>query len=115
MNRGRRMELHTILLRSIYNLGALPGTAWPGNGTVPPLDESGVAYSGDGTVHIGEFPAGPGLYFEMRGKIMRDANRIPPILDALRLLWIENSDLRLGQLLINLAKTSDLFYLEDNT
>lgn len=40
---------------------APPGAAYPGDGTVPPLDDSGAAWPGNGAAHIGEAPAGPGL------------------------------------------------------
>lgn len=42
----------------------------------------------------------------------RDPNRIFGVLSELFLVWKESPDLRLGQLLCNLAG-SDLFYLED--
>lgn len=49
---------------------------------------------------------------------MRDANRIPEILDALQKLWMANPDLRLGQLLVNVVNLKDpsdeLFYIEDD-
>lgn len=49
---------------------------------------------------------------------MRDPNRIETILEALRLTWQQEPDLRLGQLLINIAKPQspcpELFYLEDD-
>lgn len=43
----------------------------------------------------------------------RNPNRMFTVLSELFLVWKESPDLRLGQLLSNLANTSDLFYLED--
>jgi len=50
---------------------------------------------------------------------MRDINRIEPILELVRELWIAYPDLRLGQLILNAAvisgwKTNDVFYIEDD-
>lgn len=42
---------------------------------------------------------------------MRDEKRIPVILENLRVIWEENPDLRLGQLLGNLKQ--DLYNIED--
>lgn len=47
---------------------------------------------------------------------MRDPSRIKPLLEKIEAVWINNSDLRLGQLLINLAPAEyrqDIFYMED--
>jgi uncharacterized protein YihD (DUF1040 family) len=38
------------------------------------------------------------------GPVMRDANRIPMILAALERRWSQESDLRLGQLLVNVTQ-----------
>ena len=49
---------------------------------------------------------------------MRDANRIEPILEQIREVWKHQPDLRLGQLLVGLARPAspcpELFHLEDN-
>lgn len=49
---------------------------------------------------------------------MRDINRIKPTLEKLEQLWLENPDLRLGQLLMVVAMTGEqnpkLFYMEDD-
>jgi uncharacterized protein YihD (DUF1040 family) len=49
---------------------------------------------------------------------MRDPERIKPILNKLEELWKANPDLRLGQLIMVIAKTgetnSKLFHLEDD-
>lgn len=50
---------------------------------------------------------------------MRDINRIEPLLNDLKELWLKNPDLRLTQLLFMVAynlgwKNNDLFYLEDD-
>lgn len=46
---------------------------------------------------------------------MRDPNRIPRILEALKRVWLGSPDQRLGQLLSNLAHpNSDLWNLEDS-
>jgi hypothetical protein len=44
---------------------------------------------------------------------MRDPNRIPEVLEALRKVWEQCPDLRLGQLLVNVAGPHDIFPLED--
>ena len=49
----------------------------------------------------------------------RDPDRIPKLLEAIRRVWIqEGTDLRLGQLLMNLSAEhgvgNDLFYVEDD-
>lgn len=47
---------------------------------------------------------------------MRDRNRINSILDKLEAIWINYPDIRLGQLLVNLAPprlNNDIFYWED--
>jgi len=47
---------------------------------------------------------------------MRDPARIPLVLEALRIYWEQNPDLRLGQIVSNLAPfDTALFYLEDAT
>mgnify|MGYP001582812442 CR=1 FL=1 len=50
---------------------------------------------------------------------MRNSERIPVILDTLRKAWEANPDLRLCQLLGNMASqplcdTSDMYYVEDD-
>jgi uncharacterized protein YihD (DUF1040 family) len=47
---------------------------------------------------------------------MRDPNRIPVILEAIRTYWEKYPDLRLGQLIDNASYHSiaDLFYVEDD-
>lgn len=49
---------------------------------------------------------------------MRDPERIIPILDALRVVWEQNPDLRLTQLLVNLIRPGEpcprVFYFEDD-
>lgn len=47
---------------------------------------------------------------------MRNPERIPDILEKLEALWINYPDMRLGQLLVNLAPPrlhNDIFYWED--
>jgi len=46
---------------------------------------------------------------------MRNPKRIPSVLKKLRKYWELHPDLRLGQLLMNIASvaTIDLFYIED--
>ena len=44
---------------------------------------------------------------------MRDPERIDDILRRLKLVWKENPDLRLGQLLLSVIKMDRLFYVED--
>ena len=50
---------------------------------------------------------------------MRDANRIEPMLELVRKLWIAYPDMRLGQLVHNAAAITgwgnkDIFYIEDD-
>ena len=49
---------------------------------------------------------------------MRDPGRLDEILIDLKQVWEANPDLRLGQLLVNLARPTEpcpeLFYLEDS-
>lgn len=49
---------------------------------------------------------------------MRDPNRIDPILNQLREVWKQQPDMRLGQLLVVVARPAnpcpDLFHLEDD-
>lgn len=50
---------------------------------------------------------------------MRDPNRIESVLDAIRRCWVEQPDLRLGQLLSNCLMSNcaygdNLFYIEDD-
>lgn len=44
----------------------------------------------------------------------RDPKRISPLIEKLRLLWSCYPDLRLCQLLINVAGQNDPFYVEDD-
>lgn len=45
----------------------------------------------------------------------RDPNRIPDVLQELKLIWEKNPDLRLTQLILNLQKLdNDLYYVEDD-
>lgn len=48
---------------------------------------------------------------------MRDPARIEPVLDAIRRVWEQSPDLRLGQLLVNAVNPPEpcpeLFYIED--
>ena len=45
---------------------------------------------------------------------MRDPQRIERVLADLRIHWHLHSELRLGQLVSNLARDSDVFYVEDD-
>lgn len=47
---------------------------------------------------------------------MRDPKRIPVILEAIRVVWQANPDLRLTQLIVNAldARPNDIFYVEDD-
>lgn len=45
---------------------------------------------------------------------MRDPKRIPKLLAAIQAYWEKNPDLRLGQLVRNLAGDEDVFYVEDS-
>lgn len=44
---------------------------------------------------------------------MRDINRIEPLLDLIESVWKRYPDLRLGQLILNVAQEDKLYYLED--
>ena len=44
---------------------------------------------------------------------MRQKYRIDAILNELQDVWLNNSDLRLGQLLLNVVRDPELYYLED--
>lgn len=44
---------------------------------------------------------------------MRDPNRIPHILHEVQRVWEAFPDLRLGQLILNVAPDPTLYYLED--
>lgn len=44
---------------------------------------------------------------------MRDKYRIDAILNELQKIWMEFSDLRLGQLLLNVVEDPKLYYIED--
>ena len=46
---------------------------------------------------------------------MRDPGRIKGILAALRAVWEENPDMRLGQLICNAVREDMLYYIEDDT
>lgn len=50
----------------------------------------------------------------VRGVKMRDPNRIPEVLDLIEQLWEKYPDWRLGQLLVNVSDTNDVFYVEDD-
>ena len=45
---------------------------------------------------------------------MRDPDRIPEVLGALRRAWLAHPDYRLGQLILNLASEKDPWYMEDD-
>lgn len=53
---------------------------------------------------------------------MRDPKRIPEILEELKKAWEKNPDLRLGQIIVNIARIKEkkeetcpfVFYIEDN-
>jgi uncharacterized protein YihD (DUF1040 family) len=45
---------------------------------------------------------------------MRDPERIPEIITLLHAAWTAYPDLRLGQLISNIANTRDPFYVEDD-
>jgi hypothetical protein len=49
----------------------------------------------------------------MKEKIMKDPNRIKNILDKLKEIWERYPDLRFGQLIMNLFKDYELFFMED--
>lgn len=44
---------------------------------------------------------------------MRDKNRIPVILKRFEKLWLKHSDLRLGQLILNVVNPHSLYDKED--
>lgn len=44
---------------------------------------------------------------------MRRKDRIDSILNNLEEIWLEFPDLRLGQLLLNVSRDPELYYLED--
>lgn len=44
---------------------------------------------------------------------MRDPNRIDLILEKVKKIWKQHPDLRLAQLLINVASPNTLYYIED--
>jgi len=45
---------------------------------------------------------------------MRELRRIPEILSILQKIWYEYPDLRLCQLISNIAGKNDIFYIEDD-
>ena len=49
---------------------------------------------------------------------MRDIERIKPLIGRLEKLWLENSDFRLGQLIMGITRTGEtnpkLFTMEDD-
>lgn len=50
---------------------------------------------------------------------MRDPNRIPQIINALKMYWEKHTDQRLGQIMSNVnsvseEKVDDVFYMEDD-
>ena len=44
---------------------------------------------------------------------MRDVNRIEPMLETIRKIWLEHPDYRLMQLLGNVYGARDPYYIED--
>ena len=46
---------------------------------------------------------------------MRDPRRIKKVLAALRAVWEDNPDMRLGQLICNAVREDMLYYIEDDT
>lgn len=44
---------------------------------------------------------------------MRNPERIPEILNELAGIWKKHPDLRLGQLLLNIVRDPQLYYIED--
>ena len=48
---------------------------------------------------------------------MRDPGRIDGVLEAIRKVWVQSPDLRLGQLLVNAVRPTEpcpnLFYMEE--
>ena len=46
---------------------------------------------------------------------MSDPRRIKKVLAALRVVWEENPDMRLGQLICNAVREDMLYYIEDDT
>lgn len=46
---------------------------------------------------------------------MRNPQRIDNILERLKIIWKDNPDLRLGQLLLDAVNANRLFYIEDET
>lgn len=44
---------------------------------------------------------------------MRNKNRIEPTLNEIRAIWMDNPDMRLGQLLCNVFRDPALYYVED--
>lgn len=45
---------------------------------------------------------------------MRDINRIDSMLNKIETVWKKYSDLRLGQLILNVVQEQDLYYIEDD-
>jgi hypothetical protein len=45
----------------------------------------------------------------------KDKRRIKRMIDKLQILWEDNDELRLGQLLVNTTENKDLFNIEDNS
>jgi len=45
---------------------------------------------------------------------MRDPDRIDVVITNIVNIWEKNSDLRLGQLLLNVVRDPMLYYIEDN-
>ena len=46
---------------------------------------------------------------------MRNPQRIQPTLKLIEKIWNQVPDLRLGQLIVNVTKQNDPFYVEDET
>lgn len=45
---------------------------------------------------------------------MRDINRINPVINSLQGIWVANSDLNLGELIVEITHRDDPFYVEDD-
>lgn len=56
------------------------------------------------------------MYLNKGQQIMRDKNRIKPLLEKIEKYWLQNPDLRLGQLISNLnyPNSTDIYFIEDN-
>jgi uncharacterized protein YihD (DUF1040 family) len=45
---------------------------------------------------------------------VRNPKRIEGMLESLRMLWVKQPDIRLGQLIVNLCGSYDPYYIEDD-